>query len=179
LREPSDRSSSAALWRKASEAMTRLAVMSIMSVTFTTTGALAQGYRPTPEITTDRVQHAILEVRLAEKGSQRGLLRAPVERTNQDIFLHDTPLVTNVDVLAARAVETNGHFNVVVTLTETGAGAMARGTAGQQGKLLAIILDGTVIAAPTITGVMGERLVIDRAYSRAQAERIAASLSRQ
>jgi preprotein translocase subunit SecD len=159
--------------------MARIAMMSILSVALTTSLALAQGYRPTPDITTDRVQHAILEIRLAENRSQRGLLRAPVERTSLEIFLHDTPLATNVDVLDARAVETNGHFSVVITFTESGAESMARGTTGQQGKLLAIILDGTVIAAPGISGVMGERLVIDRSFSRAQAERVASSLSRQ
>jgi preprotein translocase subunit SecD len=132
-----------------------------------------------PEITTDRVQRAILEIRLAETKPRRGLLRAPVEASDREIFLYDTPLVTNVDVEGAYVIETHGRFNVGVTLTETGADAMARSTAVQRGKLLAIILDGRVVAAPMIAGAVGAQIVIDHAYTRADAERIASSLSRR
>src|SRR5436190_22363869 len=104
--------------------MKQLFLIFLLSWTQPLPAGLPQGYPLPPEINTDRVQHAILEVRLAEMQPRRGLLRATVQSTDRDIFLYDTPLVTTVDVLDAHVQQTNKHFNVAISLTETGAEAL-------------------------------------------------------
>lgn len=140
--------------------------------------AEAQRFTLPAELTTDRVQATLLEVRLAETEPARGLIEATVQNSDRRVFLHDTRVITNNDVVQARVVESDGRFNVAITLTNEGAAKMASATSAHTGRPLAIIVDGEVIAAPTVRGTINDQAVITGAFTRARAERIAAGLQR-
>jgi preprotein translocase subunit SecD len=130
------------------------------------------------EVNTDRIQTTLLEVRLAETEPATGLDAATVLSSNHKIYLHVERVITNNDVVQARVVEGNGQFNVAITLTPGGAARMATATSMHVGKPLAIIVNGDVIAAPTVRGQIGSEALITGDFTRVEAERIAAGLRR-
>jgi preprotein translocase subunit SecD len=140
--------------------------------------AASQDYRLKPELASDRVQTTLLEIRLAETEPARGLVQATVANSDRQIYLHEELLVTNNDVLRARVVQNNGHFNVAVTFSEVGATAMARATATHVGKPIAIILDGSVIAAPIVRDAISADALLTGNFTQAEAARIASGLNR-
>jgi len=92
-----------------------------------------------------------LEIRLAETEPGPGLEEATVSRSEQRIYLHATTLATWSDVTLAQVLDPgNPSATVAVTLNSAAAARMASATAGHVGRPLAIILDGKVIAAPTV-----------------------------
>ena len=76
----------------------------------------------------------------------------------------------------ASVVEQAGRFSVGITLTNDAAARMANATSAHTGKPLAIIVNGEVIAAPTVRSAIGDQAVITGGFSRAEAETIAAAL---
>jgi preprotein translocase subunit SecD len=131
-----------------------------------------------PEVNTDRIQTTVLEVRLAETEPATGLGAATVLNSDAKIYLHDERVVTNNDVVQARVVEGNGQFSIAITLTPSGAARMASATSGHMGRPLAIIVNGEVIAAPTVRGQIGSEALITGDFTRADAEHIVAGLER-
>src|SRR4029078_2285893 len=92
------------------------------------------------------------EVRLAETAFAPGLRPAPVVGSDRVIYLHPETIVTNDDILRS-VVLPNGDgsgFCVAVTLERAGAEKMRRATASHLNAPLALIVDGDVIAAPTL-----------------------------
>ena len=131
-----------------------------------------------PELSTDRVQTTLLEVRMAETEPARGLIQATVSNSDRKIYLHDVPVITNHDVMQARVVQADGRFNVAITLFSEGAVKMAKATAAHIGKPLAIIIDGEVVAALTVRSAISDQALITGDFTRAQAEKIATGLQR-
>jgi preprotein translocase subunit SecD len=130
------------------------------------------------EVNTDRIQTTLLEMRLAETEPATGLVAATVLNSDGKIYLHAEPVITNNDVIQARVVEEKGRFSIAITLTPGGAARMATATSMHVGKPLAIIVNGDVIAAPTVRTQIGSEAVINGNYTRPEAERIAAGLQR-
>src|SRR3984893_7598849 len=120
------------------------------------------------EVNTDRIQTTLLEVRLAET----------VPNSNSKIYMHDERVISNNDVVQARVVEGKGQFSIAITLTPSGAARMAAATSKHVGKPLAIIVNGDVIAAPTVRTQIGSEAMITGDFTRVEAERIAAGLRR-
>jgi preprotein translocase subunit SecD len=130
------------------------------------------------EVITDRIQTTLLEVRLAETEPAVGLGAATVLKSDSKVYLHDVAVVTNNDVVQARVVERSGQFGIAITLTPGGAARMASATSGHLGRPLAIIVNGEVIAAPTVRGQIGNEALITGNFTRAEAEHLAAGLQR-
>ena len=107
-----------------------------------------------------------------------GLVRATVQNSGRQIFLHDERVVTNNDVVQARVVESNGRFSIAITFTPNAAARMATATATHAGRPLAIIVDGEVIAAPTVRSPLTNEALITGDFTRAEAENISAGLQR-
>jgi preprotein translocase subunit SecD len=130
------------------------------------------------ELTTDRVQTTLLEVRLAEAQPTPGLTAATVRDSGARIFLRDERLITNNDVLEASVVEAAGRFSVAITLTPDGADRMASATSTHIGKPLALIVEGEVTSAPIVRSTIRNQAMITGDFTRAQAETIASGLRR-
>jgi preprotein translocase subunit SecD len=115
-----------------------------------------------------------IEFRRAEREPAQGLQEATIEGTTAKIYLHKGPGVTNEDIAEARAV-TEGGPRVELTLTGAGKEKMAKLTTGHQGKPLAVLVDGKVIAAPTVRDPITDNAMLS-VRTNEEAERIAKGL---
>ena len=140
--------------------------------------------RDAVELTTDRIQSTLLEVRLAqtEKATNveeaTNLIDAFLRGSGRRYYLHKIPLVTNNDVIQARVVENRGTFDVELTFTPEGAARMQVATSSHYGKPLAIIVNGELLAAPVVRDTISSHLFIAAGFTRNEAQRIASGLQR-
>jgi preprotein translocase subunit SecD len=136
--------------------------------------AAAIGQTPSPVVTA-------FEMRLAETEPAAGLVEAAVPDSPAKVYLHREAIVTNADVVQARVVPgiTSANFNVAVTFNGAGAAKMARATASHLNKPVAILINGRVIAAPTVRAQITDQAVISGDFDRSQASAIAAGLTRR
>jgi preprotein translocase subunit SecD len=126
------------------------------------------------------VQTAIrFECRLAEAHEAAGLRKARVAGSEQRVYLHQDIIISNGHISRTRIVQGNGPslFNVAVEFGRAGAEKMRQATARHPGGLLAILVNGSVLAAPTLTESISTSVVISGNYSRAEAERLANGLA--
>lgn len=116
-----------------------------------------------------------VEFRRAESKPAEGLTEAIVEGTKDKVYLHKEAGLTNKDVAAAQATTDAGDKPAVeITLTEEGQKKLAKLTADHDGKPLAILVDGKVIAAPIVRGqITGSKAFVSGKFTREEAERIA------
>jgi preprotein translocase subunit SecD len=136
------------------------------------------------ELTTDRIQSTLLEVRLAETEQTTSVEKSTnfidgfLRDSGRRLHLHKVPLVTNNDVIQARLVERNGMFDVDLTFSPEAASRMQIATSSHVGKPLAIIVDGELLAAPVVRETISSHLVISASFTRSEAQRIASGLQR-
>ena len=136
-------------------------------------GLLVNSYRAT-------VQAAVrFEVRLAEMQPVAGLIVARAEDSGRMIYLHSEMIVTNDDIAQSWVVQDGpDRFGISVELLEAGAQRMRLATAAHLGRPVAILIDGEVVAAPVIRGVISNSAMISGEFTRAEAERIADGIAR-
>jgi TonB family protein len=119
-----------------------------------------------------------LELRLAERAPAAGLIEAPGP-DGVRIYLHPTPLATAADVTSARVVDGgNLQYSVAIGFSDAASVRMVSATQAHIGRPVAILLDREVIAAPTLRSPIGEAAVISGLFTEAEAQRIAAGLTR-
>jgi bla regulator protein BlaR1 len=117
-----------------------------------------------------------LEVRLAEEQAAAGLVEAVVQGSDRRVYLRPGPLVTGTDVASAHVANVGGMYSINVTFSTAASNRLAEATKIHLGRPLAILLDGRVIAAPTLRSMIRGSAVINGDFTRAEAERIAAGL---
>ena len=114
------------------------------------------------------------EVRRAERKPAEGLTEAKVEGTDTKVYLHKEVELTNEDIAGAKAVTDESKANIVeVELTKEGRQKLARVTKAHQGKPLAILVDGKVVAAPVVRDEITGHARISGNFTKEEAERIA------
>jgi TonB family protein len=118
-----------------------------------------------------------MEIRLAETTPGVGLQQASVSGSNQPIYLHPTPLATWADVIVARITDHNATLAVAVTFNSETAARMASATAAHIDRPLAIIIDGRVVAAPTVRGPIGDTAMLTGITAAAAQELIEANIA--
>ena len=118
------------------------------------------------------------ELRLAQKTAAKGLTPAVQPSINRRIYLHPTAIVTHRDVVEARAVRGrfDPSFNVEVKFTAEGSRRLANATRRHVGRPVAILINGRVVAAPVLKGVISDTAMISGTFTRQEAERLAAEL---
>jgi SecD/SecF fusion protein len=136
---------------------------------------LVTGARFWPRATTDVVAAVRFEARLAEAVPTLGL--RPVTLGHRTIYLHDGAVVTNSDIASARVVAgDDGTFSVALEFTGDGAAKMRRASERHIGRLIAILIDGDVVMAPTIRSPIGPSAMITGDFTRSEVDRIAGGI---
>lgn len=120
-----------------------------------------------------------LDVRLAETGPGAGLSEATVSGSAEKIYLHRETIISNADVVRARVVpgDRPATFNVGIMFTTDGSAKMEKATQAHLNKPLAILVDGRVVAAPTLRDEIRGSAVITGDFTSAEAGAIAAGLN--
>lgn len=118
------------------------------------------------------------EIRLAEEAAAPGLREAPVGSQPRLVYLHEATVVSNDHVATAQVTRGRdaNHCGVEVVFTPEGARRMLQATSAHIGRPVALMVNGLVVAAPTVRSAIGERAVLTGDYSRADAERVARGL---
>ena len=120
------------------------------------------------------------EVRLAEEQAAAGLTAARVAKSDRTVYLHPEVVVTNTDIAFSNVIPGNTpsqQFWIDVRLTAAGADKMRQATRNHLGRPVAILIDGEVVATPTVKSPIGAAAVINGDFTRAEAERIAAGMT--
>jgi preprotein translocase subunit SecD len=114
------------------------------------------------------------EVRLAEDQAAAGLDAARVPKSNRVIYLHRDAIVTNADIASSRVVPgaTPSEFWIDVRLNDAGAQKMREATTNHIGRPVAILIDGDVVAVPTVKSPISAAAMISGDFTRADADRI-------
>jgi preprotein translocase subunit SecD len=116
-----------------------------------------------------------VELRLAENRSAPDLAEAPVAGSARKLYLHREALVTASDILRSDAFsDAPGHFGVTLAFTSNAAKRMANATGGQEEKLLALLLDGDIIAVQPVSNI--ERYCAFDGFSKQESERVARAI---
>jgi preprotein translocase subunit SecD len=77
---------------------------------------------------------------------------------------------------AGRGGSQEDYNSIEITFTQDGAKKMAKLTEENNGKLLAVLLDGKVVSAATIRSVISEKAQITGNFTKEQAEQIAKAI---
>jgi TonB family protein len=120
---------------------------------------------------------ARLEIRLAETARATGLREASVPDSGRRIYLHATTLATDDDVISARVIDMGGQFGIGVRFSNQASARMKTATATHLGKPVAIVLNGTVISAPTLKGPISDSAVLTGPFTAASAQELADRLA--
>ena len=119
------------------------------------------------------------EVRRAETKPAEGLTEATIAGTNDKVYLHKEAALTSRDIATAE-VTTDGAGKPAVGLTfrEDGRKKLAKLTEVHQGKPLAIVVAGKVIAAPIVREKIDEgSVVVSGSFTKEEVERIAKGIN--
>ena len=150
----------------------RLATVSIVVV-----GFLFLGSRLLSRMGFETHAAVRFEIRLAEDMPGPGLSEARIPGSNRPIYLYPEIIVGNGDIERAEVLPgRDATFVVGVRLTADGARKMRAATQSHIGKPIAILVDDTVVMAPTVRSSIGDQAEINGNFTREQAERIANGL---
>src|SRR5258708_2783790 len=117
-----------------------------------------------------------IEFRRAETAAREGLTEATVG--GMKIYLHKSAEIANEDIADARAtVDGKGAPEVEITFTKEGQKKVEKMTDQHMDKPLAILIDGKVVAAPTIRARISTSAVITGTFTKKEADRIASGIS--
>jgi beta-lactamase regulating signal transducer with metallopeptidase domain/tetratricopeptide (TPR) repeat protein len=118
------------------------------------------------------------------------IAQLPAERLRggkvREVLLADTPehaltwngkwSVENCQVVPAKSVGPVEHFSIEMKLNEVGGKALLALTTTHLNQHLAIVVDGQIIAAPIVRGVISRHIVISGNFNRAQADKLAKAI---
>jgi hypothetical protein len=113
------------------------------------------------------------EMRLAETQPAPDLEAVRVLSPAETIYIHQEAIVSNADISAAAAVPVAGlGFGVQITFNAAGAEKIERATMSHVGKPIAFLIDGNVVAAPTLRSPVRSDAQLSANFTRAEAERL-------
>jgi hypothetical protein len=137
--------------------------------------ALSPRYQPSPFESSQRV---VVEFRLAETEPFGEEIETTFPNSNQSIYLHEEPLLTNADIVEARVVRDSiGAPAISVRFTEEAGDRVAKATANHRHRPMAVLIDGIVVMAPTILAPIGGSVVIEGEFTEEEANRIAKGMT--
>ncbi len=121
-----------------------------------------------------------LAIHLAEQKPAEGCVEATLPNTKQKIYLHPQAALTEKDVAKAGVTTTTQGFPaILVSFTKEGGEKMAKLTEANQGKMLAVLVNGKVISAPTIRSKIADKAVITGQFTKTEADKIAEGINRK
>jgi preprotein translocase subunit SecD len=107
-----------------------------------------------------------------------------VQNSGEKVYVYAEPIITTRDIASARAlggpythVAGGTLFEVHVTFTKEAADRLGKFTEGHIGEMLAIVVKGNLVSAPTIQGRFSDEAVISGNFSEKEAKQIAKLLN--
>lgn len=152
-------------------ALTRLLPAAVLGVACVATGFAAQKSddkgKAKPKV----------EFRIAEDKAGEGLTEAAVEGTRETVYLHKAAALTAEDIASAKAGGEKDAAHIEVTFTKAGAEKVAKLSEENKDKRLAVLVGGKVVSAPVVRAKIGGTALVTGAFTKAEAEKIAAAIA--
>lgn len=126
-------------------------------------------------------QQLKVEFHWAETTRGKGLTEAIKPEHGGKIYLHREIIIANKDILNAVAVkhpDDIDQYQIELTFTQQAAERMKKESQLHIGKLMAILINGKVIAAPLVLTALYDKADITGTITREQAEKITGALNR-
>jgi preprotein translocase subunit SecD len=119
-----------------------------------------------------------IEIRLVVDAASPGSSAVPFPGSTKTLYLRDEVLLTNSDIRSVSAQPIRkGYAGVLIIFTDEGARKLAEITEANRGQLLAIVVDGVVVAAPKIIEKMSNgEAMLESGFSEEEAVRLAKSI---
>ncbi|MDG2221152.1 MAG: hypothetical protein P8L85_07225 [Rubripirellula sp.] len=121
----------------------------------------------------DEDEQAELTFRLAESAVAEGLIESSLPETGEKIYLHTKPLITAKDVAAVTfSRDSNSRHVISLEFKPLAAKRLAEATKQHFGKKIVCQLDGKIVMAPTVRGVISNRAMINSEFTDDEMRRI-------
>jgi preprotein translocase subunit SecD len=118
-------------------------------------------------------EHAELTFRLAEASDAEGLIESSLPETGKKIYLHAKPVVTASDVATVSfSRDPNKRHVISLEFKPLAAKRLAEATEQHLGKKIVCQLDGKIVMAPTVRGVISKRAMINSQFTDDEMRRI-------
>lgn len=118
-------------------------------------------------------EYAKLAFRLAEASDADGLIESSLPETDEKIYLHDKAIVTASDVATvAFSRDPNNRHVISLEFKPLAAKRLAEATEQHLGKKIVCQLDGKIVMAPTVRGVISKRAIINSQFTDDEMRRI-------
>jgi preprotein translocase subunit SecD len=121
-----------------------------------------------------------VEFRLVDESPASNAPELLIKGSEERVRLEPTAIIDNTDIQSAK-VQRNAvgqSYDVMITFTADGARKLRAATAAAIGRRLAIVIDGTVIVAPTIQAEIPDGIaVVAGNFGREEAQDIADRLN--
>jgi preprotein translocase subunit SecD len=119
------------------------------------------------------------EIRRAEDTPGPGLVEATEERTGEKVYLYPEVIVTNTDIIEARAEKDDAdeYYHVNLNLSNEAGARMAEVSGRHVGRPLAILINGKVVSVAIVISKMSDKGQISGQFDETKAQRIAQGLS--
>ena len=162
--------------------MKALAVSMILlaAAACTSTAPTPAATKATPKPTPVATPKTTLEFRIATATAEPNTVAMPIlnDPKGKTIHAEPKPFLTGAAITEASAEQDEfNQWYVAITFDKEGGAVMKEATANNITKFMAIIVNGKVVSAPVIQGIIGEQGRITGRFTKAEAERIANGLT--
>ncbi len=114
-----------------------------------------------------------LQFRLGERQAGVGLTEMTVSGSKEKAYLRDKVELSQADVARASAAKTEKWVEITLVFTEAGKEKLAKLTRENKGKLLCIVVEGKLVAAPTVVSpIPAGKAALTGSFSLEEANRI-------
>jgi preprotein translocase subunit SecD len=146
------------------------ALMLILGSVIAAGGAAAEDEAARKEVT--------LEFHLVAEGPGEDLIETTIVGKNTKIYLEKKVELSNVDFAGAETTkDASDNLSIAVSLTEAGARKLADLTENNIGRKLAIVVNGEVLAAPTIQSKSRSSVMISGSFSEEEIKHIVEAMN--
>jgi preprotein translocase subunit SecD len=118
-----------------------------------------------------------LQFRLGEREPGAALTEMTVSGSKEKAYLREKVELSQADVAQASAAKTKQWAEITLVFTEAGKEKLAKLTQENKGKLLCIVVDGKLVAAPTIVSpIPAGKAALTGNFSLEEANRIVSAI---
>jgi WD40 repeat protein len=131
--------------------------------------------RPQHDTLTASQKPSSIELRLGYRETRPGLVEMKIAEGDEKVYVAPGAIATNADIASAEVIgDPSGQPAIQLTFKDEAAKRLTAATEEHQGKPLAILVEGKVLAAPIVRDALGSKAMISGKFTLVEARRIAA-----
>ncbi len=142
--------------------------------------ATPREHKQPPEKEDEADVRRIVAFHRAENGPADGLMEKTIDGTEQKVYLHPEPDVSDEHIAqASLRNDALGQIAIEIEFTEVGTNKMESVTVAHAKKRLAIVVNGRIISAPIIQSKISSKALITGRFTQEEAQRIVDAFAKE